>query len=76
MEQFLLYVDEVCIMKQKEVSKPILLGGSLDELEIYYQKINMYYSFSKLFNLDMDIEWVYSERMIISEDINNILVHI
>ena len=76
MEQFLLYVDEVCIMKQKEVSKPILLGGSLDELEIYYQKINMYYSFSKLFNLDMEIEWVYSERMIISEDINNILVHI
>ena len=76
MEQFLLYVDEVCIMKQKEVSKPILLGGSLDELEIYYQKINMYYSFSKLFNLNMDIEWVYSERIIISEDINNILVHI
>lgn len=76
MEQFLLYVDEVCVIKQEEVSKPILLGGSLDELEIYYQKINMYYSFSKLFNLNMDVDWVYSERINISEQINDILIHI
>ena len=36
----------------------------------------MYYSFSKIFNLDFDVEWVYAERRRVSEDINDILVRI
>ena len=47
-----------------------------DTLEIYYQEISMYYSFSKIFSLDFDVEWVYSERLKVSNDINDILIRI
>ena len=73
MEQFLFYVDELFIAKNKIISRPTIIGGTLDELEIYYQKINMYYSFSKVFNLQVDIQWIYDERIKVSEDINEIL---
>lgn len=76
MEKFLEYVDEVFVSKLKELSKPTCFTGNLDDLEIYYQKINMYYSFSKIFNLKFDVDWVYSERLKVSEDINEILVKI
>ena len=59
MEQFLFFVDELFIVKSKTITRPVILSGNLDELEIYYQKINMYYSFCKLFNLDFDVQWVY-----------------
>ncbi|MCE9655300.1 helicase-related protein [Clostridium celatum] len=76
MDKFLEYVDEVFIAKLKELTKPSCFTGNLDDLEIYYQKINMYYSFSKIFNLKFDAEWVYNERIKVSEDINEILVKI
>lgn len=76
MEAFLFYVDELFVLKYKELTKPQCFAGNLDDLEIYYQKINMYYSFSKIFNLNFDVEWVYSERRRVSEDINDILVRI
>ncbi len=74
METFLNYVDELFINKQDELFIPECYTGNLDDLEIYYQKINMYYSFSKIFNLKFDAKWVYDERMKISEAINEILV--
>ncbi|WP_143317301.1 helicase-related protein [Clostridium sp. HBUAS56017] len=74
MEQFLFYVDELFVAKLKEISRPTVLSGTLDELEIYYQKINMYYSFCKLFNLKFDVQWIYDERINVSEQINEILV--
>ena len=73
MEQFLFYVDELFIAKSKTISKPRIIGETLDELEIYYQKINMYYSFNKLFNLKFEFQWIYDERIKVSEKINNIL---
>ena len=76
MDKFLEYFDEVFIAKLKELTKPSCFTGNLDDLEIYYQKINMYYSFSKIFNLKFDAEWVYNERIKVSEDINEILVKI
>ncbi|WP_123053703.1 helicase-related protein [Clostridium sp. JN-1] len=76
MDSFLAYVDELFIAKMDVISKPICLVKELYELELYYQKINLYYSFSKVFNLNFDVEWVYSERIKISEEINNILVRI
>lgn len=76
MATFLDYVDEVFVNKQKELFKPECYSGNLDDLEIYYQKINMYYSFSKIFNLKFDVNWVYDERIRISEDINDILIRI
>lgn len=62
--------------KQKKLFEPQCFGGNLDELEIYYQKINMYYSFSKIFNLKFDVQWVYEERIKISQEINEILLRI
>ncbi|MBQ8997981.1 MAG: RNA helicase [Clostridium sp.] len=76
MNKFLEYVDEVFVAKLNEITKPTCFTGNLDDLEIYYQKINMYYSFSKIFNLKFDVDWVYSERLKVSQDINEILVKI
>lgn len=76
MKQFLFYVDELFISKSKTISKPTIIVECLDELEIYYQKINMYYSFCKVFNLEFDMQWIYDERQRVSEAINDIIVHI
>ena len=76
MGTFLDYVDELFVNKQKELFIPQCYNGNLDDLEIYYQKINMYYSFSKIFNLKIDVKWVYDERIKISEEINEILLRI
>lgn len=76
METFLDYVDELFVNKQKELFKPECYSGNLDELEIYYMKINMYYSFSKIFNLKFDVNWVYNERIQVSENINEILLRL
>lgn len=76
MEQFLFYVDELFVAENDVISRPTILGGTLDELEIYYQKINMYYSFCKGFNLEFNVQWIYDERLKISEEINEILVRI
>lgn len=74
MEAFLDYVEELFVQKEEIISKPQCFAGNLDELEIYYQKISMYYSFSKIFGLEFDMEWVYDERLKVSEAINEILV--
>lgn len=76
MNTFLNFVDEVFILKYKELSKPEYFMDSLRELEIHYQRVNMYYSFSKVFNLVIDTEWVTSERLRVSEEINQILIGI
>ncbi|HEY5561559.1 MAG TPA: helicase-related protein [Clostridiaceae bacterium] len=73
MGTFLSYVDEQFIAKRKIISKPEYLLEDLYELELYYQRINLYYSFSKAFNIDFDEEWVYENRIKVSEDINSIL---
>ncbi|MBC2582031.1 helicase-related protein [Clostridium sp. DJ247] len=76
MNTFLSFIDEVFVAKNNMLSKPQCLMKELHELELYYQKINLYYSFSKAFNLEFDKEWVYDERLKVSESINNILVNI
>ncbi len=76
MNVFLGYVEELFINKQESLFKPQCFKVNLDDLEIYYQKINMYYSFSKIFKLNFDVEWVYSERINVSDEINEILVRI
>lgn len=73
MDVFLNYMDEMFIAKIKKLSKPSYKFKDLYELELYYQKINLYYSFSKNFKLELDEEWIYNERLKVSEDINNIL---
>lgn len=73
---FLSYVDEVFICKSKTISKPTYSIGELVELELYYQKINMYYSFSKTLSLSFDEAWVYRERAKVSTMINALLLNL
>lgn len=73
MNAFLSFVDELFVAKCKIISKPQCLLKDLYELELYYQKINLYYSFSKAFSLEFDEEWVYEERVVVSNSINDIL---
>ncbi len=73
MDKFLSYLDELFIGKRTELSKPQCLIKGLYDLEVYYQQINLYYSFSKNFNLSFDEDWIYSERARVSEEIIEIL---
>lgn len=73
LSQFLQYTDEVFTLKMKVVSRPQLLSAALSDLEIYYQKINLYYSYSKSLKLDFDEEWVYESRKTVSGEINKLL---
>lgn len=76
LEAFLLYVDEIFIGKRDKLSKPTYKFPELYEFEVYYQKVNLYYSFSKIFKLDFDEQWVQEERLRISEEIDKILLEI
>ena len=76
MDAFLSYVEEVFIEKLKTLSKPECYTGNLEELEYHYQKVNMYYSFNKVFNLKFDFNWIEEERIRISNEINEILINI
>jgi len=73
MEQFISFVEEIFVLKKDRISRPTLNSFGLSEYEEYYQKVNLYYSFSKALNLDFDEEWVYEERKLISAEINNLL---
>ena len=76
MNTFLGYIDELFVLKSKVISKPQCFTGNLDELEMYYQRINMYYSFCKVFKLEFDFKWIYEERIKVSNEINEILVRL
>ena len=76
MNCFLGYIEELFILKNKVISRPQCFKGNLDELEIYYQRINMYYSFCKVFKLEFDFKWIYEERIKVSNEINEILVRL
>lgn len=73
MNTFLSFIDQVFVAKGRFISKPQLLKRELNDLETQYQQINLYYSFSRAFNLEFDEQWVYSTRIKISEGINEIL---
>lgn len=67
---FIEYVEQYFIRKSKILSKPIYDDTTLEAYETYYQKVNLYYSFSKNFRIPFEEEWVYEERIRISESIN------
>lgn len=73
LDQFICYVDECFTLKVGELSKPTLTSYTLSVYEEYYQKVNLYYSFSKNLNLDFDEKWVYEIRKSISNEINRLL---
>lgn len=71
---FIDYVKDHFISKNDVIYKPIEDGKSLEDLEIYYQKINLYYSFAKNFKIPFEEKWVYDERLAVSERINLLLI--
>lgn len=73
-ETFIDYVEQYFIRKNEVIYKPIEDGRSLESLEIYYQKINLFYSFAKNFKIPFEEEWVYEERKAVSERINQLLI--
>lgn len=73
MGAFLNYMDELFVAKREELSKPKKPFRTLYEYELYYQKINLYYSFSKMFDLPFDENWIEESRLKVSEEINNML---
>lgn len=70
MTTFLEYIDEIFLLKKEEISKPKYSIEDLSQLELYYQKINLYYSFGKNFKVTFDEEWIKVERERVSEKIN------
>ncbi len=70
MTTFLEYIDEIFLLKKEEISKPKYTIENLSQLELYYQKINLYYSFGKNFEVAFDEEWIKEERQRVSEKIN------
>jgi ATP-dependent RNA helicase SUPV3L1/SUV3 len=76
MRQFLLYADEAFTLKAGSLSKPELTGPALSAYEIYYQKIGLYYSFSKALGLELDERWVYAAREETTGEINRLLVRL
>jgi hypothetical protein len=60
--------------RREEIEKPKLVGAELSDYENYYQALELYYSFARNFNYDIDLEWLNKEKGIISEKINEILV--
>ncbi|NLT13733.1 MAG: RNA helicase [Clostridiales bacterium] len=71
---FLDFVDEFFIKKQAQIPKPQPSGSFLSELERYYQKLGLYYSFAKNFDIAFEPEWVYKERERTSARINKLLI--
>ncbi|UOO38144.1 RNA helicase [Oscillospiraceae bacterium CM] len=71
---FLEHVETCFIKKEAAINKPKAAGQTLADFERYYQKLGLYYAFSKNFNLSFEPEWVYAERAATSEKINRLLL--
>ena len=59
----------------KEVDKPTLAGKYLSQLETYYKMLDLYYSFSKVYGLEYDKEWLADEKLGVANKINELLIH-
>ena len=59
----------------KEVDKPTLAGRYLSQMETYYKMLDLYYSFSKVYGLEYDREWLSEEKLSIADKINELLIH-
>lgn len=57
----------------QRLEKPVPEGTACQDLEIYYQQINLYYSFSKALDLPLDEQWVLDTRIRVSARIRAVL---
>lgn len=73
LRQFLVYTDAYCSGQTDELDRPILMGEQLDDLELYFKQLELYYSFSKAFRYPYDETWLRAEKMITSDAIHQLL---
>lgn len=71
---FLSFVEEFFVKRKNGISKPAASGRELPHMEKYYQKLNIFYSFARAFNIGFEPDWVYSERSRTSSRINKLLL--
>lgn len=57
------------------VEKPMCDGSRLSQLETYYKKLSLYYSFAKAFHQSYDKEWLAEEKQMVAEEINHLLIN-
>jgi ATP-dependent RNA helicase SUPV3L1/SUV3 len=69
---WLRYLDELA-EHEPSLSKPYPRSKGLAGLETYFKALDLYYSFSKTFHLDMDHMWVEEERDRVSKEIHQLL---
>lgn len=58
-----------------EVEKPKCDGSRLAQLETYYKKLSLYYSFAKAFHQSYDKEWFMEEKQMVADEINHLLIN-
>lgn len=65
------YIDDIL-----ELDKPLLCDKpTLDDLEEYYKKLDLYYSFGKRFNMSIDLDWLKKEKDYTSLKINDLIIN-
>lgn len=72
MEYFLLYCEQY--LQGHELEFPRRGKASLDGLEQYSQRLDLYYSFSRTFRQPIDLEWLRTEKENTALQINELLV--
>ncbi len=58
----------------KDLIIPKQTGTGLDNLELYYKQLDLYYSFSKNFDYIIDLDWLREEKELVSDKINMALI--
>lgn len=73
LERFLQYC-EAFSWGDSTIPAPVLRYDSLDSLELYCKELDLYYSFSRAFGYEMDLEWLHAEKENSASRINEILI--
>ena len=71
--QFSEYAHACFLANAQRLEKPVPEGQSCEQLETYYQQVNLYYSFSKALNMPIDEQWVLDTRNRVSARIRSAL---
>jgi ATP-dependent RNA helicase SUPV3L1/SUV3 len=62
-------------IEKKPLPAPTIGGSYLDELEVAYKQLDLYYSFSRAMSLKVDTDWVTEKKREVSEKIDRALLH-
>lgn len=65
------YMDDDRVLQKPEMNR---FAVSLDGLELYYKKLDLYFSFSKNMDMEIDKEWLAKEKLKTAELINKQLI--